>query len=284
MALIKIVTDGTADLPLDLAREHGIEVVPLIAHVDEKVYRIGFDLADEQLYELMVNGQPRFRVSAPTPTVIEQTYRGLIGVYDHVLSIHLGTRLGNIHANAAAARARLPASTTKVELIDSKSASMGLGSVVLAAAEAVRAGASADEASRLVHAMIRHTHAVFFVDTMEHLEASGRLTIAGAVLGSMQRIKPLMILDEGEIVPYERTRTRAKAIEGLFTFVEDFPRVQEVIVQYATTPEDVEKLLEKVDPIFPRERVQIARFGPAIAAHLGAGAMGVTVFEGLDEA
>jgi fatty acid-binding protein DegV len=99
----------------------------------------------------------------------------------------------------------------------------------------------------------------------------------------MQRIKPLMILDEGEIVPYERTRTRAKAIEGLFTFIEDFPRVQEVTVLYATTPEDVEKLLEKVDPIFPRGRVQIARFGPAIAAHLGSGAMGVTVFEGLEE-
>jgi DegV family protein with EDD domain len=283
MAHLKVVTDGSADLPLDLAREHGIEVVPLIAHVDDRVYRIGVDISDEQLYELLTSGHPRFRVSAPSPTVLEQTYRGLIGTYDHVFSIHLGTRLGNIHANAAVARSRLPASTTKVELIDSKSASMGMGSVVLAVADAARAGATPDEVSRLAHAMIRHTHVVFFVDTMEHLESSGRLTIAGAVLGSMQRIKPLMILDEGEIVPYERTRTRAKAIEGLFTFIEDFPRVQEVIVQYATTPEDVEKLLEKVDPIFPRGRVQIARFGPAIAAHLGAGAMGVTVFEGLEE-
>ncbi|MEI8165146.1 MAG: DegV family protein, partial [Chloroflexales bacterium] len=169
------------------------------------------------------------------------------------------------------------------ELVDSKSASLGHGSVVIAAAHAIAEGAEPAEVSRLIHAMIRHTHAVFFVDTMEHLEASGRLALAGAVLGSMQRIKPLMILDEGEIVPYERTRTRAKAIEGLFTFVEDFPRVQEVTILYATTPEDVEKLIEKVDPIFPRDRVQVARFGPAIAAHLGPGTMGVTVFEGLEE-
>ena len=283
MAQIKVVTDGSADLPPDLARELDIEVVPLIAHVGEKVYRIGVDISDDQLYELISAGTMRFHVAAPSPAVIEQVYRRLIGDVDHVCSIHLGTRLGNIYANAALARARLPASTTKVELIDSKSASTGMGSVVIAAAHAVRAGASPDEVSRMVHAMIRHTHAAFFVDTMEHLEASGRLTIAGAVLGSMQRIKPLMILDEGEIVPYERTRTRAKAIEGLFTFIEDFPRVQEVIVQYATTPEDVEKLLEKVDPIFPRGRVQIARFGPAVAAHLGAGTMGVTVYEGIDE-
>jgi DegV family protein with EDD domain len=284
MAHIKVVTDGSADIHPEVARELGIEVVPVIAHVDDKVYRVGVDISDDQLYELLVGGHPRLHISAPSPAVLEQVYRGLIGGVDHVFSIHLGTRLGSIHANAALARSRLPASTTKVELIDSKSASLGMGSVVIAAAQAAREGASPEEISRLVHAMIRHTHVVFFVDTMEYLEGSGRLTLGHTVLGSMQRIKPLMILDEGEIVPYERTRTRAKAIEGLFTFIEDFPRVQEVIVQYATTPEDVEKLLEKVDPIFPRDRAQIARFGPAIAAHLGPGAMGVTVYEGLEEA
>lgn len=283
MAKMTVVTDGSADIAPDLARELGIEVVPVLAHIDEKIYRVGVDISDEQLYELMTVGHQRVHVSAPSSSVFEQVYRRLISDVDYVFSIHLGTRLGTIHANAAAAKSRLPASTTRVELVDSKSASYGLGSVVVAAARAIRDGAHPDQVSRLIHAMIRHTHAVFFVDTMEHLEASGRLTLAGAVLGSMQRIKPLMILDEGEIVPYERTRTRAKAIEGLFTFIEDFPRVHEVTVLYATTPEDVEKLLEKVDPIFPRDQVRVARFGPAIAAHLGAGAMGVTVFEGLEE-
>jgi DegV family protein with EDD domain len=284
MAQIKIVTDGSADLPPELARELGIEVIPVVAHVDEKLFRVGVDIPDEQLYELLGAPHHRLRIGAPSPAVIEQVYRTLIGEVDHIFSIHLGARLGSIHATAALARARLPASTTKVELVDSKTASWGMGSVVIAAARAAREGASPDEVSRLIHAMIRHTHVVFFVDTMEYLEGSGRLTLAGAVLGSMQRIKPLMILDEGEIVPYERTRTRAKAIEGLYTFIEDFPRVQEVTVQYATTHEDVEKLLEKVDPIFPRGRARIARFGPAIAAHLGPGAMGVTVFEGIEEA
>ncbi|MEI6181282.1 MAG: DegV family protein [Chloroflexales bacterium] len=284
MATMCIVTDGSADIAPDVARELGIEVVPLLAQIDEKLYRIGVDLSDDQLYELMVAGHQRVRIVPPQSTAFEQVYRRLISDVDHVFSIHLGTRLGTIHAAAAAAKSRLPASTTRIELVDSKSASLGHGSVVIAAAHAIAAGLNPDQISRLIHAMIRHTHVVFFVDTMEHLEASGRLTIAGPILGSMQRIKPLMILDEGEIVPYERTRTRAKAIEGLFTFIEDFPRVHEVTVLYATTPEDVEKLLEKVDPIFPRDRVQVARFGPAIAAHLGPGAMGVTVFEGLEEA
>jgi len=283
MAKMRIVTDGAADIPAELARELGIEVVPLVFEVDDKSYRAGVDMADEQAYELLAGGQSRLKAHGPTSGQIEQIYRRLIGDYDYIFSIHLSGRLGGVHASAAQAKARLPASTTRVELIDSKSASMGMGSVVLAAARAIGEGAAPDEVSTLIHAMIRHTHAVFFVDTMEYLEASGKLQIAGAVLGSMQRIKPLMILDEGEVVPYERTRTRAKAIEGLFTFVEDFPRVEEVIALYATTPEDIEKLLEKLDPIFPRDRVQIARFGPGIAAHLGPGAMGVVVFEGIEE-
>ncbi|MEI8307104.1 MAG: DegV family protein [Chloroflexales bacterium] len=283
MAKIKIVTDGTADIPAELARELGIEVVPLLVQTDDKIYRAGIDLTDEQLYDMLISGHPRFKVSSPSSLVFEQLYRRLVGDVDHVFSIHLSTHLGDIYANTVQARSKVPASTTRIELVDSKSASVGLGSVVLAAARASREGATPDEVSRLINAMVRHTHVCFFVDTMEHLELAGRLTITGTVLGSMQRIKPLMILDEGEIVPYERTRTRAKAIEGLFTFIEDFPRVQEVIVLFATTPEDVEKLLEKVEPIFPREKVQIARFGPGVAAHLGSGAMGVTVFEGFEE-
>lgn len=284
MAKIQLVTDGSADIPLDLARELGIEVVPLLVHANDQVFRAGIDLSDEQLYEMLTSGHTRYHVSGPSATVLEQLYRRMVGELDYVFSIHLSNRLGGIYANAVAARSRLPASTTRVEVIDSKSASMGLGSVVIKAAEAIHAGASPDEVHRLINATIRHTHVVFFVDTMEYLEASGRLTIASAVLGSMQRIKPLMILDEGEIVPYERTRTRAKAIEGLYTFIEDFPRVQEVTALYATTPEDIEKLLEKVDPIFSREQVQIARFGPGVASHLGPGTMGVVVYEGIEEA
>lgn len=122
----------------------------------------------------------------------------------------------------------------------------------------------------------------FFVDSLEHLEQSGRLSVAAHVLNSMQRIKPLMILDDGDIVPYERTRTRAKAIEGLFTFIEDFPHVQDVQIMFATTPDDVEKLVEKVELIFPRDRIQIGQFGASIGVHLGPASMGVAVFEGLD--
>jgi DegV family protein with EDD domain len=157
---------------------------------------------------------------------------------------------------------------------------MGLGLTVLAAARMAKQGVPVDEIVREVHHRVQHTHSVFFVDTVEYLDRSGRVSMASNFASSMSRIKPLLLIDEGHIVPYERTRTRAKAIDGLFTFVEDFPNIREVAVMYSTSPEDVEKLLDKLMLIFPREQVLIAEYGPALGVHLGPGAMGVAAYEG----
>ncbi len=283
MPNIKIVTDSAADVPLDKAYELGIEVVPISLMIDGQAYRAGLDISSDELYALLQEGGHTIKTMAPVFTTFEQTYRNLALEYDHIFSIHLSNRLGSTYRAASQACAKLPASLTRITPIDSRSASMGMGMVAMAAAQAAQAGASPREVQELINGMIQHTHVVFFVDSLEYLEQGGRLSIAGSVLGSMQRIKPLMLLDEGEIVPYERSRTRAKAIEGLFTFIEDFPRVQDVFVLYATTPDDIEKLLEKVEVIFPREQVQVAQFGPGVGAHLGPGAMGVAVFEGFEE-
>jgi DegV family protein with EDD domain len=283
MARIKIVTDSTCDIPPPLLAELGIDVVPVLAYIGDQPYRLGIDIPNEQFYAALQDGDTPIRTSAPAPVVFEQLYRRLTTEYDHVFSIHLSSRLGGIYRAAVQARSKLPASLTRIEVIDSKSASMGLGAIVLAAARAARDGMHPEQVARLINRMIQHTHVIFFVDTIELLEKGGRLSVGAAVLSSMQRTKPLLILDEGEIQAYERTRTRAKAIEGLFTFIEDFPNVQEVTALYATTPEDIDKLLEKVELIFPRERVQVAQFGPSIAAHVGPGAMGVVVFEGIED-
>lgn len=281
MCNIKIVTDSSSDIPPHLAEELGIEIVPLLLHIDGQVYRANLDITSEQFYMLLQDGEHHFAMSPPSPVVFENLYRRMAFEHEHVFSIHLSSRLGGVHQSTTQACAKLPASLTRIELIDSKSASMGLGTVAVAAARAAQDGAEPFEVRQLINNMMQHTHLVFFVDTMEYLEMSGQLSLSPPVIGSMQRIKPLMILDDGEIVPYERTRTRAKAIEGLYTFIEDFPSVEEVTVMYSTTPEDVEKLLDKVEAIFPREKVQVTQFSPSTAIYLGAGAMGVAVFEGM---
>ncbi len=285
MSGIKIITDSSADISPEQAADLGIDVVPILLHIEDKTYRANQDLTNDQFYNMLANGAENVSTSHPSPMTFEHLYRRLALEYDHIFSLHLSNRLGGTYKAAQQACAKLPASLTRIEVIDSKSASMGLGMVVLAAARlAKQEGVTPAEVQHLINAMLRHTHAVFFVDTLEYLERSGKLALASSALGSMQRIKPLLLLDDGDIVPYERTRTRAKAIEGLYTFIEDFPHVQEVTMLYATTPEDIEKLMEKVEPIFPRERVNVVQFGATITTHIGPGAMGVVVFEGLEDA
>lgn len=280
MSAVKIVTDSTADIPPALVRELDIEVVPLYVNFGEETYRAGVDLTNEQFYRMLNDGTPPPTTSAPPTIVFEQTYRRLAQRYDAIISIHISSHLSIAFKAAAHARERLPVSLARIEVVDSHSASMGMGLTVLAAARMAKAGLPVDEILREVHHRVQHTHSIFFVDTIEYLERSGRISMAANTVSSMSRIKPLLLIDEGHIVPYERTRTRAKAIDGLYTFVEDFPNVREIAVMYSTTPEDVEKLLDKLMLLFPRENVLIAEYGPSLGTHLGPGAMGVAAYEG----
>jgi DegV family protein with EDD domain len=280
MSTVKIVTDSTADIPPAMLRELDIEVVPLYVNFGEETYRAGIDLTNEQFYRMLHESSTPPTTSAPPTIVFEQTYRRLAQNYDAIISIHISSHLSTAYKAAAQARERLPVSLARIDVVDSHSASMGMGLTVLAAARMAQAGVPADQIVREVHHRVQHTHSVFFVDTIEHLDRSGRVSMASNMLGSMSRIKPLLLIDEGHIVPYERTRTRAKAIDGLYTFIEDFPNIHEVAVMYSTTPEDVDKLLDKLMLIFPREHILCAEYGPALGTHLGPGAMGVAAYEG----
>lgn len=280
MSTVKIVTDSTADIPPALLRELDIDVVPLYVNFGEETYRAGIDLTNEQFYRLLHESPTPPTTTAPPTIVFEQTYRRLAQQYDAIISIHISSHLSTAYKAAAQARERLPVSLARIDVVDSHSASMGMGLTVLAAARMAREGVPAEEIVREVHHRVQHTHSVFFVDTVEHLDRSGRVSMVPNLLSSMSRIKPLLLIDEGHIVPYERTRTRAKAIDGLYTFIEDFPNVHEVAVMYSTTPEDVEKLLDKLMLIFPRDNILCAEYGPALGTHLGPGAMGVAAYEG----
>lgn len=282
MAAIKIVTDSTADVPAHLLRELEIEVVPLYIHFGDETYRDGIDISADSFNRLLAEHDAHPTTSAPPTVVFDQTYRRLARNYDSIISIHISGHLSTAFKAAAQAREKLPPSLARIDVIDTHSASLGLGLTVIAAARLVQQGATHDEIVQEVQHRVQHTHMLYFVDTIEHLERSGRLSLAAGMVGSMSRIKPLLLIDQGHIVPYERTRTRAKAIDGLFTFVEDFPHVAEIGVVYGTSPEDVEKMLDKVNVVFPRDQVLVAEYGPVISVHLGSGAMGVVVYEGRD--
>ncbi|NJL34273.1 MAG: hypothetical protein HC893_10910 [Chloroflexaceae bacterium] len=127
MANIKLVTDGAADIPYEIAYELGIEIVPLLIRIDEQNYRVGLDVGHDTIHEMLQNGhRHRIRTLSPPSTVFEQTYRRLAMEYDYIFSLQHSSRLSETYREAKQACARLPASLTRVEVIDSRSASMGM--------------------------------------------------------------------------------------------------------------------------------------------------------------
>ncbi|MBN1484786.1 MAG: DegV family protein [Chloroflexia bacterium] len=276
MSKIRIITDSAADIPPRLRRQLGIVVVPQEIHFGRERFRDGIDMDRSQFYARIENGEwPRLQ--PPRVEVFEKLYRRLGETSDAIISIHTSSLLSDSFLMASRARAALPASTCRVETIDSLSLSMALGFVAIEAARTARAGFGMEEVIDRIHWMIRHCHLLVFCDNLEYLKRQN--LFSPAQMQMLARAKPLLVLNEGSLLLYERPRTRIRALDGLYNFIEDFPEMRAISVLYSTTSEDVGELLERIDLIYPRQKVIVSRYGPLLETLVGPGGMAVAVYE-----
>jgi DegV family protein with EDD domain len=194
--------------------------------------------------------------------------------------MHLSGRLSQTLSNARRGAESL-LGRCNIAVIDSLTTSLGLGILTKAAAEAAQQGANLDEVVRLVRGMIPHIYIVLYVDQMDYLERGRRVGRAQAILGTMLNIKPLLFIEDGEIIPLEKVRTHEKAIDKLFEFVAEFSELEQAaIVQRQAEPtEETKLLLERLEQLFPQIDFPIIQYGPVLACHIGPSAMGVVVYE-----
>lgn len=279
MRQVRIVTDSTCDLPIHLCEELGITIVPLNVHFGEVVYRDQIDLDSDQFLRLLSKSAELPKTSQPSAGLFEETFARLGADGSAVVSIHISSKLsGTIHS-AEIARDALR-SRCVVEVVDSRSASLGLGLIVLSAAQLANDGADARQIVNHVRRLAPNVHILFFVDTLEYLQRGGRIGRARALLGTLLNIRPILKLEDGEIHPVEKVRTRSKAIDRLVEFVELFPELERLAIVHANTPADVETLLHRLEPMYPRERITVGQYGPVIGTHAGPGGLGIVVSQG----
>lgn len=281
MARVAIVTDSTADLPVELRERHGIVMVPLSVHFGDEVLRDQIDITPDRFMERLRQATVLPTTSQPSPALFEETFRRLAANHEAVVAVLLAAKLSGTLQSATLA-AEAVRDTIPVELVDSRTGSMALGLQALRAAELAEAGLEATAIAARLRAETAANHVVFLVDTLEYLQRGGRIGRAAALIGGLLQLKPLLRVDEGQVVPYERTRTRAKAVAGLVDFVRGLPRVERMSVLYSTDRDAAEALADRlaVERPFERERIILAQLGPVIGTHIGPGAMGVAVFEG----
>lgn len=203
---VKIVTDSVADLPSQVVKELDITVVPILIRWGEELYRDGIDLTAEQFYERLKRSKIPPSTSVPSPGTFAEAYDKLAEEANEILAIIVTSRLTGTY-NVALQSIGLMKRKCRVEVIDSKCATMAEGFVVMKAAQAAQAGASLDEVMEVTRKTIPRVDFLSTFDTLEYLKRGGRIGKAQAFLGSILKVNPLITLRDGVVEPVGRTRS-----------------------------------------------------------------------------
>jgi DegV family protein with EDD domain len=284
MATVRIITDATAVLQPEFIGDHQITILPLEIQVGDQKFAIGPGDDPTPLFRKMAEGPAETAQATVRSGALEEAYERLCRDTEEILVIPSSSKLSDIYEKARAI-ARTFLGRCRITVVDSMSASWGLGLMVRAAARAASQGQVLDEVVRLVRGMLPHIYLVFLVERLDYLERGGRIGVAQALLGTMLRIKPLLLMEGGDIIPMEKVRTRAMAIEKLVDFVAEFASIQQVVILRSPLEngmnEAIGPLQQMLGEILPKQEFPIINYDPLLACHLGPEAVGVVVYEGM---
>jgi DegV family protein with EDD domain len=271
---VRIVTDSTCDLPGDVVADYGLTVVPLVVSLGDEEFVDGPDLDLDDFYARLraFTGAPR--TSQPSVERFIEAYDGLANDGDGVVSIHISSRMSGTLNSASVARERL-AGRVHIDLVDSYNVSLGLGAVVLEAAEAARAGADFAAVGEAARRAVERVRVVALVETLEYLRRGGRIGRARSMLGSLLNIKPILHIERGEMAPFERVRTWNRAVDRLAEVATADRTISRLFVAAAGDDDAARALLERVAPELPHTDVRFGRIGPIVGVHGGPGLLGI---------
>lgn len=270
---IRIVTDSSCDLPSATLAQHNITVVPLKIRFGEQEFVDREELSTAEFWARCSASEELPSTAAPSVGNFASAYQrlaaeGATGIVVVSLSSSLSATM-----QSAQLAAEEVAGTIPVEVVDSRSVSLGLGMMAVAAAEAAARGASLAETAAVARDLVPRTHVWAAFDTLENLKKGGRIGGAKAFLASALAIKPIIQCRDGEVHEGGKQRTRAKALQFLVDKVAEHSNVTLVAVAHADCS-DVDAFVDMLRPVAPGD-ILIGDVGAVIGAHAGRGAMAV---------
>lgn len=272
---VGVVTDSTADLPLELADEVGLRVVPMSVSFRDETFISRVTISDDEFYARLGQAAQLPTTAQPSPAWFEEAYADCVddGLAACV-SLHVSRELSG---TVAAARRAAEDAELDVHVVDSRQVGGGLALMALAAQRVASAGGSVDEVVAAAERARAGLVNAVVVDTLENLRKGGRVSGAQALVGNVLRVKPILTVRDGRIEPIERARTIRRGLEQLVDLVAEGlgGAAADVIVTHALAPDRAEQLWERL-----RERVEVASalttvFGPVLGTHTGQGAVAV---------
>ena len=286
MSRIVLVTDSTATLPAKVVAERGIVVVPLQVVIGADVLDEGIDGATPEMVAEALREFRPVSTSRPSPSVMLEAYEraareGATGV----VSVHLsGEMSGTFESAQLAARdASIP-----VTPVDTRQVGIATGYAVLAAADVLDAGGSAQEAAEAARSRAAASSSLFYVDTLEYLRRGGRIGAAAALFGGALSVKPLLTITDGVVANREKVRTAARALsrlEELAVLAADGRQVDACVAHLASPDRAgqlTERLTERLTLNLSGREVWCGELGAVLGAHVGPGMLAVCVAPVLD--
>jgi DegV family protein with EDD domain len=276
--VVRIVTDSTCDLPPDLAAFHDIEIVPLKVAFDSEVYRDGIDLDNHSFYEKLSLSKMLPRTSQPSPHEFAERYREALDRGDcaQVLSIHLSSKLSGTFNSASSAAQ----DNGKVTCFDSGTVSLGLGLMVIAASEMAAKGYDLSMILAKLESIRQNQGLIFTLGSIQYLIKGGRVGRARGFLGRLLGLRPVLILDDGEVHPVARVRSEEKAIEKIVSLLPKDGVGYRWAVAHAAFPRYIELSQRILRERFGINDVLAGEVGPTVGTHAGPGTWGIFYMKG----
>jgi len=279
MARVAIVTDSASDLtPADASRAD-ITVVPLLVSFGDEEFRAGVDLTPEDFWDRMLAPDAPFpKTAAASPGDFREAFeRRFAEGADEIVCVNVGAKVSATLQSALIAAEMLP--SRKIEVVDSESASMGVGLLALVAAELAAAGADAAGIAATLRRRVADIEIYVAIDTLEYLRKGGRMSGARAAVGTLLSVKPIITMRDGLVEQAERVRTMAKARQRIIELFTSAPADRVALLAGPGTDTDsLERDLlaafgDRVEP----SRITVETMGPSIGPHIGPGFVGGVV-------
>lgn len=274
--VVRIVTDSTADIPVEQAEAQGITIVPLTVFFGDEAYLDGIELDNASFYQKLQASKELPRTSQPSPARFQEAYTKLIHEgADAILSVHLSSRLSGTYQSACTARDTLPDEVKKIpiEVVDSTSVSAGMSLSIMEAAEEARQGKDLEQIKAALVERQARTQLFAILDTLEWIRRGGRIGGAAAMLGNMLSVKPILSLKDGAVIPIERPRTRAKAYARTAQILAEAGPLEKVAI--AESSAEVGQQLEEALKAVYQGPISRHKLGPVVGVHTGPGTVGV---------
>lgn len=278
MKPIVVVTDSTSNLPPELVQEFQIPIIPLNIHWGGETYLDGVTLDTPTFYRWLQERQDFPTTSQPSAGAFITFFREVAEKFatDTILGIFISSDLSGTFASALQAQAELP--ELQLQLLDSRSVSIGLGFQVMAAARLAREGAAMEDIIEQVHRVRAKSSVLFTVDTLEYLHRGGRIGGAARFLGTALNLKPLLMIEGGRVEALEKNRGRRKGLQRLVELTEERlagRQPVEIAVVDVNAEEDAAALAAEVAARFQPQRLYRGVMAPVVGAHAGPGTVGI---------